>query len=90
MNTSCVYGASHLVAAPITQIFPCISCKNHKDINDPTAWIPVFLRKLDKTTWEVFDKNFGEIGPELEWDGNDDLQNLWGMYYRCPDLAYIQ
>jgi hypothetical protein len=32
----------------------------------------------------------GEIGPELEWDGNDGLQKLWGMYYRCPDPTYIQ
>ncbi len=90
MNTNRVYNASHLLAAPITQIFPCISCKNHKDINNPTAWIPVFLWKLGKTTWEVFDKIFGEIGPELEWDSNDGHQSLWGMYYRCPDLAYIQ
>jgi hypothetical protein len=43
MNTNRVYNASHLLATPITQIFLCISCKNHKDINDPTAWIPVFL-----------------------------------------------
>jgi hypothetical protein len=50
----------------------------------------VFLRKSGKTTWEVFDKKIGEIGPELEWDSNDGLQKWWGMYYRCPDPAYIQ
>jgi hypothetical protein len=50
----------------------------------------VFLQNSGKTTWEVADNNFGEIGPELEWDSNDGVQNLWGMYYRCPDLAYIQ
>jgi hypothetical protein len=76
MNTNHVYDASHFLATPITQNFLCISCKNHKDINDPTAWIPVFLQKLGRTTWEVFDNFFGEIGPELEWDSNDGLQNL--------------
>jgi len=50
----------------------------------------VFLRKSGKTTWEVFDKKIGEIGPESEWDGDDGLQNLWVMHYRCPDPAYIQ
>jgi hypothetical protein len=90
MTTNHMYNASDLLATPITQNFPCISCKNRKDINDPTAWIPMFLQKSGKTAWEVFDKNCGKIGPELEWDGNDGLQNLWGVYYRCPDPAYIQ
>jgi hypothetical protein len=29
------------------------------------------------------------MGSELEWVGNEGLKYLWGMYYRCPDSAYI-
>jgi hypothetical protein len=90
MDTNQIYGASHLLAAPITQVFPCVTCNNHSNIKDPTLWIPVFLRKSGNTTWEVFDKIVGEVDPELEWDGDEGLKNLWGMYYRCPDSACIQ
>jgi hypothetical protein len=90
MDINQIYDASHLLATPITQVFPCVTCNNHSNIKDPTSWIPIFLRKSGKTTWEVFDKFFDEVGPELEWDGNEGLKNLWGMYYRCPDSAYIQ
>jgi hypothetical protein len=41
------YDASLLLATPITQIFPCIGCKN---INNPTTWIPISLRKTSNTT----------------------------------------
>ncbi len=48
------------------------------------------MRKLGAFAWEVFDKHFEEIGPDMEWDGNDCLRNMWDWYYRCPDPAYIQ
>jgi hypothetical protein len=48
------------------------------------------LRKANNTTWEVFDKDFSEIGPELDWNGDEGLKNLWRRYYRCPDAEFIQ
>ncbi len=36
--------------------------------------------------WQFFE----EIGPDMDWDGNDGLRNMWDQYYRCPDPAYIQ
>jgi hypothetical protein len=56
MDTNKIYDASHPLATPITQVFPCVACNNYSNINDPTLWIPIFLQKLGKTTWEVFDK----------------------------------
>ncbi len=53
-------------------------------------WIPVFLRKTNNTTWEVFDKDFSEIGPKLDWNGDEGLKNLWGRCYRCPNAEFIQ
>jgi hypothetical protein len=41
------------------------------------------------TTWEVFDIDFGEVGSNLEWDGDDGLGKLWGLYYKCPNMEYI-
>jgi hypothetical protein len=81
------FNASLLFAAPITQVFPCVACKN---INNPTTWVPVFLWKTSNNTWEVFDKDFSNIGPELDWNGDEGLKNLWGRYYGYPDAEFIQ
>jgi hypothetical protein len=87
IETNNTFDASLLLAAPITQVFPCIACKN---INSPTTWIPVFLRKTSDTTWGVFDKDFSKIGPELDWNGDEGPRNLWERYYRYPDAEFIQ
>ncbi len=81
------YDTSLLLAAPITQVFPCVACKN---INNPTTWIPFFLWKTNNTTWEVFDEDFSRIGPESDWNCDEGLKNLWGRYYRCPNEEFIQ
>jgi hypothetical protein len=38
----------------------------------------------------VFDEDFSKIGPELDWNGDEGLKNLWGIYYGCPDAEFIQ
>ena len=48
------------------------------------------MRKTGATTWEVFDNFFEEIGPDMEWDGNDGLRMMWDWYYMCPNPAYNQ
>jgi hypothetical protein len=48
------------------------------------------LRKSSATTWDVFDVNFEQIVHDLEWNGDEDLKNLWGLYYKCPNVQFIQ
>ena len=84
------YGLSYLLSAPIAKCFPCITCNNQIDVTDPRGWIRAFLRKSGATAWEVFDKFFEEIGPDMDWDSDDGLRNMWDRYYMCPDPAYIQ
>jgi hypothetical protein len=76
-----------LLAAPITQVFPCVACKN---INNPTTLIPVFLQKTSNTTWEMFEEDFSKIGPKLDWNGDEGLRDLWRRYYRYPHAEFIQ
>jgi hypothetical protein len=38
----------------------------------------------------MFDKDFSEIGPKLDWNGDDGLKMLWGRYYRCLNAEFIQ
>ena len=70
------YRLSHLLSALVTKCFPCITCNNRINVTDPCGWICVFLRKSGATAWEVFDNFFEEIGPYMDWDGNDGLRNM--------------
>jgi hypothetical protein len=67
------YGKPELFFAPISQIFPCVACNDHKKINDPQTWVPIFLRKSGITSWELFDADFNYLGHVLEWDGDEGL-----------------
>ncbi len=87
IETNNTFNPSLLQATPITQVCPCVACKN---INNPTTWILIFLQKTSNTTWEVFDKDFSKIGPALDWNGDEGLKNLWGRYYSYPNAEFIQ
>jgi hypothetical protein len=84
------YGKGELISTLTNQIFPCIACNNHKKINDPSTWVPVFLGKSGITTWGLFDNFFEELIPDFEWGGGEGLENFWGAYYRYPDAEFIQ
>ena len=71
------YGIPHLLSAPITKCFPCIACNSRIDVTDPHGWSRTFLRKSGVTAWEVFDNFFEDIGPDMDWDSNDGLRNMW-------------
>ncbi len=79
------YDNPELLSAPISQIFPCVACNNHKKISDSQTWVPIILRNSGITIWELFDADFDDLGHVLEWDGDEGLGNLWGLYYQFPD-----
>jgi hypothetical protein len=66
VNRIRAFAKPELLFAPINQIFPCVACLNHKNINDPLTWVPVFLRMSGNTSWEVFDKDFDALGYGFE------------------------
>jgi hypothetical protein len=85
-----IFGKADLISALINQNFPCIECNNHKNINNPSAWFPVFLWKSGIATWKLFDVNLPDICNELVWDGDGGLGNMWVTYNKCPDVEFIQ
>jgi hypothetical protein len=60
------YDKKDLLAESTNQTFPCITCNNHKNILNPSTWVPAFLRKSSTTTWDVFDVNFDQTVHNLE------------------------
>jgi hypothetical protein len=84
------YDREYLLAGSVTQIFPCIACNDHKNIINPTTWVPAFLRKASANTWDVFDIDLHQTVHDLEWEGDKGLANLWGLYYKCPDTQFMR
>ncbi len=76
------YDKNDLLAALVNQIFPCIACSDHKNVHNPSTWLPIFLQKSSRTAWELFDTNFGEVGP---WNGM--VMTVWEIYVDCITSA---
>ncbi len=84
------FDITDLLAEPINRIFPCVACNDQKNILDRSTWFPAFLRKSRATTWDVLNVDFDHVVHDLEWEGDDGLENLWGLYYKFPDAQFIQ
>jgi hypothetical protein len=84
------YDKKNLLAEPVSQMFPCIACNDHKNILDSSTWVPAFLRKASANSWEVFDIDLNQMANGIEWEGDEGLDNLWGLYYKCPDDLYMR
>jgi hypothetical protein len=74
------FDITDLLAEPINRIFPCVACNDQKNIRDRSTWIPAFLRKSSATTWDVLNVDFDHVVHNLEWEGDNGLENLWGLY----------
>jgi hypothetical protein len=75
------YDKKDLLAESTNQTFPCAACNDHKNILNPSTWVPAFSRKSSATTWDVFNVDFNQTVHDLEWEGDEGLDNLWGLYY---------
>ena len=84
------FDKAYLLAEPINRIFPCVACKDQKNILDHSTWVPAFLRKSSAMTWDVLNVDFNHMVHDLEWEGDDGLENLWGLYYIFPDAQFMQ
>ncbi len=84
------FDITDLLAEPINRIFPCVACNDQNNIQNRSTWIPAFLRKSSATTWDVLNVDFDHVVPDLEWEGDDGLENLWGLYYKFPDAQFMQ
>ena len=85
-----IFGIKDLLDEPINRIFPCVACNDQKNILDRSTWIPAFLRKASATTWDVLNVDFEHMVHDLEWEGDNGLENLWGLYYKFPDAQFLQ
>jgi hypothetical protein len=56
---------------------------------DTQSFVPTILVKISKTTWELMDEKDDEM-EQLVWDGNEGVNNLFGIYIKQPNEAFCE
>jgi hypothetical protein len=76
----------NLIHAKLKTLSPIIQCINNKDITNPENWQPCILMKVSKDSYEVLNiHETDKVGDDLDWGGDDGLNNNWTLYYKYPE-----
>ena len=51
------------------------------------SFVPMTLVCVGKKQWELMDKNNDNMEEQLEWDGNNGIANMVGIYIKHVDKA---
>ncbi len=81
---------NYLKKMKLRQHVPVAYCINNKNISDIGSFVPAFLVRVGKNLWEVMDEHDEKIEKQLNWDGDDRLDNLWGLYIKHPDDTFCK
>ena len=83
-----IIGRNSLQQMRIRQSIPVTQCLDTKNVLDTQSFVPAILVKISKTTWELMDENDDEM-EQLVWDGDEGVKNLFGIYIKQPDEAFL-
>ena len=79
---------NYLQQMRIRQSIPVAWCIDTKNVLDTQSFVPAILVKISTTTWELMDENDDEM-EQLVWDGDEGVKNLFGIYIKQPDEAFL-
>ena len=74
----------------LRQHVPVAYCSNEKNIADVASFVPAFLVKIGKNLWEVMDEHDETMDKQIDWDGDDGLNNVWDLYIKHPDQTFCE
>jgi cobalamin biosynthesis protein CobT len=64
-------------------------CMNEKNIRVVASFVPAILVRLGQKLWELMDENDDHM-EQLEWDGDNGIENMLGMYIKHPDASFCE
>jgi hypothetical protein len=64
-------------------------CLEESDINDIRNFCPAYLIKISNEQYEVMDDGDDVCLANLYADGDEGIENIWGMYVRPPTQAFV-
>jgi len=68
---------------------PVAYCMNEKNIRVVASFVPAILVRLGQKLWELMDENDDHM-EQLEWDGDNGIENMLGMYIKHPDASFCE
>jgi hypothetical protein len=58
---------------------------NNLDISNPENFVLAILKKVGKYTFAILDVHQRDkVEEDIEYEGDGELRNTWGLYYRLP------
>ena len=89
MSTSTIINCcDHLQRMKLQDKVPIAYCMNASNISEMESFIPAILVCVGKKLWEVMDENDDQMEEQLEWDGDNGVANMVGMYIKHPDQSF--
>ena len=84
-----IVNLEYLQKAKLREKVPIAYCTNVNDITNVASFVPAILVRVTQTKWELMDENDDEM-EQLEWDGDEGIANMVGMYIRHPDREFCE
>ncbi len=72
---------------------PIAYCMNIKNITKIQSLVLVILACVTKKQWELMDENDENdenVEEQLEWDGDNGIANMVGMYIKHPNKDFCE
>ena len=88
MSDSTIIDCDHLQQMRLKDKVPIVYCINTQDISKMSSFVPAILVRVGKKQWEVMDENDENMEEQLEWDGDNGIVNMVGMYIKHPDQSF--
>ena len=82
-----VVDCEYLQSRKIRDKVPIAFCIDESNITKMESFVPAILVRIGKTQWELMDENDDEM-EQMEWDGDNGIGNMVGMYIKHADKAF--
>jgi hypothetical protein len=88
MSNSITVDSEYLQQTKLREKIPIAYCLNVKNIASLDSFIPAILVRVGKKLWEVMDENDDQLLEQLDWDGDEGITNMIGMYICHPSKSF--
>ena len=90
MSDSAIVDCDYLQRMRLKEKVPIAYCMNIKNITKVESFVPAILVRVTKKQWELMDENDENMEEQLEWDGDNGIANMVGMYIKHPDKEFCE
>ena len=65
-------------------------CMDESNISKMQSFTPAILVRVTKNKWELMDQHDDYLIGQMEWDGDDGVANMMGMYIKHADNTFCE